>query len=664
MTRKELRGLIEEKFNFNDLIQVEEIYVQTSDKMLDSKGQQIFTGIQPDILGEYFLIELFNNYVAEQRENEIIELCKITWDLSPNETWGTLMNLYQDYFIIEKKGIYKNIEKEQYEYLEKIIYENDLFLNMDSEQAPNASLLIFAIIYHLSRANNPKAKQIHLERLFEFQRKFPADHGVAYSLARSISVIVNNRTLSTELEITRIYLPKLEELASKFPNSPNIIEFLPESILSLTWRLGKENRGKIQSIYIPKLTILSERYKSNDRIAAKLAIVLFNYTTYLEEKECDIVRKSILPAIIKLQKKHPDNIDINISLAKCVANFLNNLAPEILFKERSEWFGVLTELVNQAARVEDLSVIVVQCLNTLNSLTTTITEDEVTEFFFPVISSIRYADAGLELATLVAKLISDILNKFLPGELTPHHDYLLERLQNLIYHYRKNEDFGVGLIGRIFKCGELSSWERFLNSRIVPQIKIILQAYGDTERIAVAVALLLNNLTINEDTASIEMIYLPWLRELAGKYSTEPNIARCDTAITYQLLKLQSESGKYLSRFDDLDYVESIVEKFPDSVEIMQFCVLIAGILLDKSDENLTPEIYNHILEVVIRGQRKFPDNGLIGHKLIRAYFTGIVIDGEKTGEYSEEIWKLFDQYEWYEPVKDMKAAAERMSDD
>lgn len=61
-------------------------------------GQRFYSGLQPDIVGEFFFLKMIKEWISKGKADAVTQLLNIAWHILPDQTWKMLALLHEDFF--------------------------------------------------------------------------------------------------------------------------------------------------------------------------------------------------------------------------------------------------------------------------------------------------------------------------------------------------------------------------------------------------------------------------------------------------------------------------------------------------------------------------------------------------------------------------------------
>lgn len=291
------------------LEEVLDIYFQLADHHLVD-GKQVYTGMQPDILGEYLILD-FIERSAQRSERRTINLLGAAWALRPEQVWWTCSLLYQDFFVRPEKDI---------SYLENLIF-NSLPLNYSRDVVRYFTYLIFNInssmiedsarqqkyadtlikVYQVDGQENTGLLAVIMLALINIRLDRPEEMVTNLNAARQIQsalsdnlVIARQYTMMLYKLIWRIeaavdagvYLAEIEQLYDAFVGDREIALQIAKSCHHISTLVISEAQSED---IIAKLTWCFDQFPQDTEICSNLVLAVYN--RYVNDVDYGVMRK-------------------------------------------------------------------------------------------------------------------------------------------------------------------------------------------------------------------------------------------------------------------------------------------------------------------------------------------------------------------------------------
>jgi hypothetical protein len=395
---------------------------------LNHKETPIYEGLQPDILGEYFVLYSLSRYEEIESIEPIEDLYTTAWDLNGDGMGKMTFLTHQDF---------SNKDFAQHE-INPDVFEQ-LVQTMPSEMADKNSWLEWSFVQILMNRDDINNVSSYQEIGYHYLKKainhYPQAFSINSALAMVLSDLCNGKRTKNPIE----YYNDLAILHSQHPDDDEITVLLANGLVNLMFDTDINDVATPKRL-LTQLESLHSQYPDNDEITVRLADGLVNLIS--ETGSNDIATaKRLLTQLESLHSQYPDNDEITVRLARGFVNLISHTRSNNVAMAKK----LLTQLESLHFQYPDNNEITVELAKGLNSLIFHIggNDVETAKKLLTKLESLHYQyvknnEITVELARGLVNLISDTGSNYIDIA-----KKLLTKLESLHSQYPYNDEITI-----------------------------------------------------------------------------------------------------------------------------------------------------------------------------------------------------------------------------
>jgi len=308
--------------------EIKDVYYVLADHYFDNE-LQIFQGLQPDILGEYFILNAIQRSL-EEGGSEVKEILIEAWNAKADQAFWTTSLLIQDHLIdstINSKAIVSLIV-------------NTYTENLKADNAQFASSFLVNILGFLDFSNS----EHYLDALKAIKDEFNTEPEITLTFASGLYNLFNN---SKQHETKMLYFHRLKNVYEDNINDERIAHQYSMALFNL---FNIEDKIREKQVYLSELELLHNKFGGYIPIGIQLAMGFFNMSIVQDDMN---ERYRFLYSLRHLNLSYKNVREISLRLAR---GTVFAIQAEIDEANIDISLKLLNQLVEDYERDEELSV--------------------------------------------------------------------------------------------------------------------------------------------------------------------------------------------------------------------------------------------------------------------------------------------------------------------
>jgi hypothetical protein len=546
---------------------------------LNHKETPIYEGLQPDILGEYFVLYSLSKYEETECIEPIQDLFTTAWDLNGVGMANMTFLTHKDF---------SNKDFAQQEIIHKIFEQ--LVRTMPLEMSEAETWLFWAFAQSMINPdginNVDSLEEITYQYIKKGIKHYPKSIAINVVLSSTLASLCNKEKTANATK----YFHELTFLHRQFPDNQEIALRFAKGLLNMTTYRGSSEVTTTQAV-LNQLASLHEEYRSNSEITVVLAQGLVNLINY------DVANaQTLLSQLASLQKQYSENTEIRIELAKGFFNLITHIGSSDLVTAQV----LLIQLASLQKQYSGNTEIAVLFAQSLFNLIIHISSSEIStaQTLLSQLASLQrqYRDDP-EITILLAKGLANLIAD-MDISLTADAQTILSKLSTLHEQYPDNPEIMVELANGLFNLIALISRSNIETAHVLLiRLASIREQCPDNKEIRVLFAQALFNLiahTGNSDIATAQGL-LTQLASLHELYSDDSEIT---IALAKGMTNLISDTGKKNTPTAQtlLNRLDSLHIQYPNIHEIkVLFAKGLVNSMLINSNVAITQTLLNQL---------------------------------------------------------------------
>ena len=409
------------------------------------KSDGIWSPFEPDLIGEFFVLEFFRNKIENYDEDYVSEFSKLCWTKGEN-FWWFLSRCAQNYCMQKR---FNTIFADGME----------IFEPKDEENVVLYSYLLVNMIYYQIAENTCRI----LENLERISKKYPENQEVQTAYASGLFNLSNKQ----ELKESEKTIKELKKLSESAPENQEVRTIYANGLFNLSNDQELQESKKT----IEELKKLSESAPENQEVRTIYANGLFNLSNDQELQE----REKTIKELKKLSESSPENQEVLTKYAKGLFNLSN--VQEL--QEREKTIKELKKLSESSPENQEVRTIYAKGLVNLSNVQELQEREKTIEELKKLSES---APENQEVRKLYAK---GLANFSAAQELSEMGD-TIEKLKCLENMYSQNltiqTAYAIGIINKTLKKVSLYKTKEPIESDIA-EIEKYVEEHKDNEEL-------------------------------------------------------------------------------------------------------------------------------------------------------------------------------------
>lgn len=525
------------------------------DRLYGQDTTRYIPALEPDLLGEYFVLEEFAN-LTEPRQRLFLEAA---WEAYPKEVADTLYKIGSDF--------------------------KDQFITSGIDRMPTKSdqLVWWAKIrvWLLSKENlaegDIRRYWAQLRQLTQgHDADIPVHRAVVYGGAWAIRNFGNLQMLDDVHEVQK----QLEAIAVKFEKEPTIHGGLSMGLAHAAGRYGKGNRYIEMKRTIEKLQLIAQSFSSEVEIQTMLALGVTNVIDDYDRSPYSEEVPRLFKVVKGLEQQFSENATIQYLTLYSITSAINTFA-----RSRS-WNDVESSLTlarNIAERFKDnpgfqLGLAIV-AENTLNNYG----KSKILEKIVAPLDTLKEIGTRYTFNQAIQEVVSRGLHNAIASyQDTTYADRLLPlfaHLREISDRFQKNSEIQFYMSNSALTAIHVHI-ERHEGEKVEELYRYVIQR-GDTFGEHVGIQLSLCTLTMNKmnyyvDRKELEKLepHLEIIRAKAKKFASHPRFQEILASAIVTALQAYGNNHQVEPMRLNLDSLREIAESLPSEIRVQQFLAM------------------------------------------------------------------------------------------
>ncbi len=545
-------------------------------------GITIWEGLQPDLLGEYFLITRLGEWMQEnvvKGKKAVVAFIQSAWEIRPAATRDFITKTLKDYEAFSGTDTYRL-----------------LIRTCPSYRAPREAWSEWGWL-HVYRAYRPLASAgewssgVKHYEILKQEAAQPTEETTAALLATRQAQAAFNLTNyfgeKEKLETAESYYQQLEQLVDRFPTSETIAIIQAQAAVNLIGYFDKEGKLETAQSYYQQLAQLAGKFLGSETIALAQAQAAVNLTIDFGKDGKLETAESYYQQIQQLVERFPINETIAAQQAKAAVNLIGYFGDKGELETAESYYQQIQQLVERFPISENIA-----------------------ELF-----ATRQAQAAFNLTI-------DFGEK---GELETAEGYY-QQIQQLVKRFPTSETIATQQAKAAFnltiyfgKEGKLDTAKSYYQ-----QIQQLVKRFPTSETIAAQQAKAAVNLTVyfgKEGKLETAENYYQQIKQLVEQFPTSETIATLQAKVAVNLTNCFGEKGKLETAQSCYQQIQQLVGRFPisENIAIIQAKAAV-NLTIDfgkKGEREKVEDYYQHIQQLA----EKFPTSETIATEQAKVAF-------------------------------------------
>lgn len=525
------------------------------DRLYGQDTTQYIPALEPDLLGEYFVLEEFAN-LTEYRQNVFL---KIAWDASSKEVAETLYKIGSDF-------------KDQF-----IAGGIDRMPTKSDQLAWWAQIRVWLLSKENLAEGDIRRYWLQLRQLTQgYDADIHVSSAVMYGGAWAIRNFGNLQKLDDVHEVQE----QLEDLAIKFEKASTIHGGLSMGLAHAAGRYGKGNRYLEMKRTIEKLQVIAQSFSNEVEIQAMLALGLTNViddydrSSYFEEVP------RLFKVVKDLEQRFPGNATIQYLTLYSITSAINT------FARSQSWNDVESSLTlarTIAGRFKDnlgfQLGLAMAAENTLNNFG----KSKILEKTVAPLDTLKEIGTRYTFNQAIQEVVSKgIHNSIAAYQGTTYADRLLPlfaHLREISDRFQKNPEIQFYMSNSALTAMHVHI-ERHEGEKVEELHRFVI-ARGDTFGEHIGIQLNLCTLTMNKlhhyiDRKELGKLdpHLEIIRVKAKKFASHPRFQEILASAVVTALQAYANNHQVELMRLNLDSLREIAKSLPNEISVQQFLAI------------------------------------------------------------------------------------------